>query len=107
MNSLLSAGHDVRICTAPISAYRNCVEEKHRWVETHMGAAWVRRLILTKDKTLVRGDVLIDDRPSVGGVLEPTWEHLIFDAPYNRDIVGRHINWTNYREVLAELERRQ
>ena len=41
------------------------------------------------DKTLVRGDVLIDDKPHVTGSNAPTWQHLLYDAPYNRDIERR------------------
>jgi len=47
------------------------------------GPSWVDRIVLAKDKTLVRGDVLIDDKPEVTGSLCPSWEHLVFEAPYN------------------------
>ena len=50
----------VRICTSPLNQYRNCVPEKHEWVERHLGAEFVGRMIVTKDKTLVHGDVLVD-----------------------------------------------
>ena len=64
---MLVAGHDVRICTSPLSAFRFCVVEKYQWVHDNLGTDWVGRLIITKDKTLVRGDVLIDDKPEVTG----------------------------------------
>ena len=51
----------VRICTSPLNQYRNCVPEKHEWVERHLGAEFVGRMIVTKDKTLVHGDVLVDE----------------------------------------------
>ena len=47
--------------------------------------SWVDRIILTRDKTLVRGDILLDDAPlAKGSSLEPVWEHVYFDQPYNR-----------------------
>ncbi len=51
----------VRICTSPLNQYRNCVPEKHEWVERHLGAEFVGRMIVTKDKTLMHGDVLVDE----------------------------------------------
>lgn len=72
-------------------------------MEEHLGRDFVKRLILTKDKTLVFGDFLIDDKPEIKGVKLPSWEHLIFDQPYNINIINnkRRINWNNYREVLG------
>lgn len=83
LESLEAAGHDVRICTAPLKRWHNCVPEKYGWVEEHLGVHWVGRMIVTRDKTLVRGDVLIDDKPRVVGALEPVWRHLLLAQPYN------------------------
>lgn len=104
VRAMLDAGHDVRICTAPLSRFTHCVPEKFQWVEDHLGPEWVARIVLTKDKTLVRGDVLIDDKPEVTGGLVPTWEHLVFEAPYNTAAGGRRVNWGNWQEVLAQIE---
>lgn len=77
LEALREAGHDVWICTAPLSS-PYCMAEKLEWVERHLGAWWERRVILSRDKTLVRGDVLIDDKPAVTGSLTPTWRHVLF-----------------------------
>ena len=37
------------------------------WVEKHMGRDWLNRLILTKDKTIIAGDLLFDDKPKITG----------------------------------------
>lgn len=65
VNDLFSMGHDVRICTSPLDAYRNCLSEKYEWVEQHLGSDLVTRMIVTKDKTIVHGDVLVDDKPEI------------------------------------------
>lgn len=101
---MLELGHDVRICTSPLNQYHHCVTEKFAWIEQHLGREWIGRMVLTKDKTLVRGDVLIDDNPKISGSLESTWQHLIFEQPYNRNVAGVRINWQNWREVLAGLD---
>jgi 5'-nucleotidase len=103
---MLAAGHDVRICTSPLSGARFCAAEKIQWVHDRLGPEWERRVIITKDKTLVRGDVLIDDKPEVTGALVPTWEHLVFEAPYNIGAAGWRINWGNWSEVLAQAGER-
>ena len=104
LNDLLGRGHEVRICTRPKSDYKNSVLEKYFWVEKHFGKEWTKRLILTKDKTLIKGDLLIDDNLEVKGVKEPEWEHVVFDQPYNKHIEGkRRINWKNYKDILEEI----
>ena len=100
LKTMLALGHDVRICTSPLSN-KYSIGEKWLWVEKHLGAKFAKRLIITKDKTLVKGALLIDDKPVISGICQPEWEHIIFDAPYNKEIPDkRRVNWQNWREVL-------
>jgi 5'-nucleotidase len=102
VKQMLALGHDVRICTSPLDQFEHCVLEKFQWVERHLGHEFTRRIILTYDKTLIRGDLLIDDRPDIQGALIPEWEHVIFDQAFNRSVTGkRRLNWSNWREVLG------
>lgn len=102
LHDLLSSGYNVRICTAPKKIFRYCVTEKLAWIEKHLGKEFVTRTIITRDKTLVRGNILIDDKPEVTGTAKPEWEHILYDRSYNRDVPGkRRLNWQNYREVLG------
>ncbi len=101
--SLLELGHDVRICTSPLNQYQNCLIEKYEWVERHLGAEFVHRMIVTKDKTLVFGDVLVDDKPVITGSRQPSWQHILFDQPYNRhvDTAQPRLDWQTWRQLLA------
>jgi 5'-nucleotidase len=54
VTDLLAEGFDVHICTSPLEQYRNCVLEKYEWVEEHLGSEFTERVILMRDKTLVR-----------------------------------------------------
>ena len=47
-----------------------CVCVQYAWVEKHLGQEFVEQVILTRDKTLISGDILIDDKPDIIG------EHL-------------------------------
>lgn len=101
MKDMLASGHDVRICTAPKKIFDHCVAEKFAWVKYHLGQKWTERIILTRDKTLVHGDYLIDDKPSITGVYSPSWEHVFYDQPYNRMWDRPRLTWSNYKEVLG------
>jgi 5'-nucleotidase len=101
MREMREAGHDVRICTSPLSDYRNCVLEKYEWVEEYLGPDWIGALILTRDKSVVRGDVLVDDRPDVAGEASAEWEHVLYDQPYNQAVPRkRRLIWAAWRSVL-------
>lgn len=87
LKEMKKEGHTVFIVTSPLSNNDHCVPEKYKWVENHLGKEWTRNLIITKDKTVVSGDYLIDDKPSVIGVSKPSWEHIYFDHSYNRPYI--------------------
>lgn len=101
IQKMLQLGHEVFICTAPLSQYKNCVLEKYLWVEEHFSKDFIKRIILVKDKTLVRGDILIDDRPDIKGVYSPRWEHVLYDAPQNKHVINkRRLTWSNWEDIL-------
>ncbi len=78
------------------------VAEKFAWVKEHLGQEFVERIVLTRDKTLVRGDILVDDKPEVTGVCTPAWMHVLYDQPYNQHIRQKpRLTWANYEEVLG------
>ncbi|HUH06355.1 MAG TPA: hypothetical protein VML96_00975 [Egibacteraceae bacterium] len=104
LEGLVADGHDVRICSAPAARFANCVAEKFHWVEQHFGERWVPRIILARDKTWVRGDVLIDDNPEVTGALNPVWTHVVYDTPTNAGVPGPRLTWGTHREVLDAFE---
>jgi len=106
LKSLVESGHEVWICTSPLSAFENNVLEKYLWVEKHLSRDFTKRIIIAPDKTLVRGGVLIDDKPEITGVFQPVWEHIIFDAPYNRGVKNKKRiagDWSNWREIINSI----
>lgn len=101
--ALEAAGHTVMLCTAPLSGSLYCAAEKLTWVQEQLGADWRRRTLVVKDKTLVRGDILIDDKPEVTGALEPTWTHVRYRRSYNAHLPGPSMRWED-PEVLTALQ---
>jgi 5'-nucleotidase len=98
------AGLNVLLCTSPVLTSRYCAAEKFEWVERHLGTEWLPRVVLTTDKTVVKGDVLIDDKPRITGFeAEPEWQQIVFNAPYNAGTKHsvRLSHWANWRDALS------
>merc|ERR1719189_1840801 len=55
LQDMVRKGYEVLICTAPVAESRYCTREKWDWVREHLGEEWLKRLVLTMDKTSVRG----------------------------------------------------
>ncbi len=103
---MLEAGHALWVCSTPVAESAYCEGEKKSWLRAHFGETFARRMVFTHDKTLVKGDLLIDDKPKIVGEHTPEWEHVLFDHSYNRGIENqRRLTWMNWREVLPELTR--
>lgn len=101
INEIQAMGIEIFICTTPLSEYKNCVLEKYEWVEKHLGFEWTKKIILTKDKTLIKGDYLIDDQPQITGVEVPSWEHIIYDLPKNRlEKTKSRLSWQNWKNII-------
>lgn len=58
---------EVYILTAPSIHNPLSYAEKRLWVEHHLGWNFISRLIICADKSLLRGDILIDDHTSGKG----------------------------------------
>lgn len=82
VRALESAGCDVFICTAPSLRNPSCASDKMLWVADHFPSLR-RKVVVSKDKTLVRGHILVDDKPEVQGILPPVWQHVLFQTPGN------------------------
>lgn len=102
LHQMVDAGHTVTICTSPWLPNETCVQDKLWWLEAHIGKGWAGRAVITSDKTRVRGDFLIDDKPDIHGAYIPEWEHIVFDQPYNQDVTGKQRlhRWVDWSEVL-------
>lgn len=75
---------DVFLCTKPMEANATCRDDKAQWVEEHLGMDWVRRLIVTPDKGMVRGDILLDDAPKAAWFARAEWAPVIFPMSWNQ-----------------------
>jgi 5'-nucleotidase len=58
--------YDVWILTAPSIMNPLSYTEKRIWVEENLGMSWCEKLIICPDKSLVKGDYLVDDTGGKG-----------------------------------------
>lgn len=106
-------GVEVFICSSPLFQYKYSAPEKFEWVENHLGKDWINRLILTRDKTLIHGDLLIDDLVDIKGVVKkPPWKHIVFMSCHNKhtNLKGKTYlnNWTDgtWRSLIEDFKKR-
>lgn len=103
VHELVAHGHDVMLCTSPLLGSLWSASEKYAWVHRHLGEEYLAKMVLTTDKTVVAGSVLVDDNPLITGRSTPTWQHVVFTQPYNLEVEGPRLNSWNDLPVLLEL----
>lgn len=81
----ISKYHDVYFATAPSYLNAMCYTGKRMWIENYFGIEACKNLILCYDKSMLRGDVLIDDNLDTNGqnefegtlILHQNWEETL------------------------------
>ena len=103
-------GINVLICSSPLLANPTCMQDKVDWIRNHFGPEWAEKLVLTRDKTTVRGDILIDDKPDICGSHHPTWTQAVFNHAYNEHLCPQRFkyrihSWDNETEWKSTILR--
>lgn len=103
IKEMVAEGHDVFIVTSPWVSNPTCASDKLAWVEKNLGTNWGRRTIITADKTVIRGDVLFDDKGNITGADDPNWVQVLIDQPHNRgQQLGRirQLSWSSWQTSI-------
>lgn len=104
---LLRDHFEVWVCTKPLEANENCWSDKLAWLRLHFPAL-ADRMILAPNKTLVRGDVLLDDAIPRKWIIEadrlPDWTPVVFKAPFNSEFRARDNGLIGSEEVGLRWE---
>ena len=64
----LNKDHDVYIVSAPPLKHDNAYNQKIEWIKRNLGSQFEERVIFTRNKSLLRGDYLIDDNTTKHGI---------------------------------------
>ncbi len=81
----LNKDHNVVICSSPSGPWS--AKEKYEWLADYCPFLKVNQVILANKKTLIRGDVLIDDHPETGVEYRKAWPHAMvlgIEYEYNK-----------------------
>lgn len=82
IEALIDAGVDVWVCTKPMEDNLTCASDKMNWIAEFFPALR-ERIIITSNKGLVVGDVLLDDAPNPNWYQYAGWLPVIYAAGYN------------------------
>lgn len=74
---------EVWVCSKPLEANPTCRDEKAKWLAKHFGSHWEARLILAPDKSLVAGDILLDDAIRPHWLHRAVWTPVVYPTPWN------------------------
>lgn len=100
INGAIEAVNELRdqfnlfVLSAPSTRNPQSYAEKRIWIESHFDYEFTKKLILSPDKGLFRGDFLIDDHASGRGQERFAGELLHFGTP-------RFPDWTKVVEYLT------
>ncbi|QES89641.1 5' nucleotidase, NT5C type [Rhizosphaericola mali] len=93
---ILSEHYELYVLSTPMWTLPESYSDKRIWIEEKFGNLLKKKLILTHNKGLLKGDYLIDDR-KVHGVSKFEGEHIWFgQAPFE--------NWNAILQYLSEKD---
>lgn len=102
--------YDLKILISNID-YNNIssLNERVKWIKKILKHHyWLERIIFCNDKTILECDFLIDadGKPETSGKNIPRWKHILFDAPYNKDLTDktRIMDWKNWKLQIEQGE---
>lgn len=107
--AMLEQHFDVWVCTKPLATSHSCAGDKQAWVKEHFPSLH-GKIILASDKSMVVGDLLIDDYIRPEQAERALWSPITFARPYNTDGPGLRWAWGDPVEPLltaAELAREE
>ncbi|KAH0791873.1 5'-3'-deoxyribonucleotidase [Histomonas meleagridis] len=108
LHEMEARGHNVFFCTSLVTDHSDTLRDRVQWIGKWFGEKWMNRVIFAHDKTMVRGDFLVDDSPKKArGILPPTWKYIAFDAEHNQcDTCDYRIyDWDNLDMFFGIIEK--
>lgn len=80
----LRESYDVVVCSAPPKTSKTAEDEKREWLAEHFDTDFAEQAIITRDKHLVMGRLIIEDNPFIDR--DANWQAIMFHQPWNRDV---------------------
>lgn len=110
MKRLIDDGHDVIIATAVPSAGGIAYHGKLEWIRRNMPFFNLKNFVAIQRKSLLSGDVLVDDGPhNITEWLATNRNAIVFDCPWNRSLADeallRSHSWDDVVRHVQLLDR--
>lgn len=102
----LAKDHDVYFCTSDWRTSPTWVYDRNEWLRNYFGFTLGGKVVHTSHKHLVKGDVLIDDKPdnlTVWGTAHGTEGALLWQRPWNVSEAKAFHTVTSWDGVAAHL----
>jgi len=96
----LSKRHEIYIASAAME-FKHSLYDKYEWLDEHFPFIHWKRRILCGDKSVLRGDVLIDDHDFNLSVF--TGRPIMFSAPHNVQFT-QYERLKNWKEALTMFD---
>ena len=99
MKKLVDAGHDVIIATAVPKCAGIAYHGKLEWIRKHMPWFKLENFVAIQRKSLLSGDILLDDGPhNIKQWLDTGRQAVVFDAPWNKEqkATARVKHWNEF-----------
>lgn len=96
----LSKRHEIYIASAAME-FKHSLYDKYEWLDEHFPFIHWKRRILCGDKSVLRGDVLIDDHDFNLSVF--TGRPIMFSAPHNVQFT-QYERLNNWKEALTMFD---
>lgn len=96
----LSKRHEIYIASAAME-FKHSLYDKYEWLDEHFPFIHWKRRILCGDKSVLRGDVLIDDHDFNLSVF--TGRSIMYSAPHNVQFT-QYERLNNWKEALTMFD---
>lgn len=80
-----------------------CVCFQYAWVERHLGPDFLEKVILTRDKTIVSGDILVDDKPDILGRIRVSFFFFFFLHPELYTHYVSNTSQTKLQNIFSDI----
>ena len=105
INKLIkSTLYDIYIVTATSDDDGSELAEKIRWFKNYIPSFNTKRIISCRDKYIIRGDVLVDDKVENLDACKPYMQCILMDSPTNQDC-NKYIRLRSLSSLPDTLER--
>lgn len=69
----------------------------------NLGEALAKSMVIAKDKTMIKGDYLIDDNHEITGIYSPSWKQIVYKQGYNSIIKENCFSWEMGTDKLLKM----